>query len=81
MSSQYLQLLLEQFQFPNALGYMTDVGIEQHVDPLAVGLGCFLEAKERADFSQGHVERTAVADECEALNVLFTIAPVVVFRA
>src|SRR6478609_5449257 len=60
---------------------MPDVLVKQFVDARAVVLGGVFESQKRTDFVQGHVERAAMTDECQSLDVFRTVRAVVAWRA
>lgn len=77
LQAQRLEFHLEPAQLFNPCGHMPDVLVQQGVDFAAVFLGRILEMEQGPDLDQGHVQRSAMANEGESLNVTFVIHAVV----
>ena len=81
LRAQLAKLPLQNAQFLNPTRYVADVLVEHGVHVAAVGTRHIFEPQQHADFIQGHVERTAAADEDKALHMLVAIDPVVAVGA
>lgn len=76
-----LELPRQLAQFADAGGDMADVLVKQRVHLPALHLRIVLEAQQHPDLIQSHVERPAVADERQALDVRRSVDAVVAFAA
>ena len=77
LQAQRPQFFFQCLQLPDALGHMADMRVQQRVDALAVGVGRVLEPQQRGDFVQRHVQRTAMADKRQALQVAVVVKAVI----
>ena len=79
--AQRLELFFQLAQFADAGGNMGDVGVEQRVDVGAGRPGCVLDAQQRPDFVQRHVQRAAVAHKGQPFGVVGAVEAVVAVAA
>ena len=77
LGAQLVQLRLQRLQLRNAFGHMADVLVQQGIDAPAILFGGIAQAQQLPHLIQGHVQRTAVADELQAFDVALAIEPVV----
>lgn len=75
--TQPFELPLQFPQFADAARHMLDVLFEQVINCAAVFRWSVPELKQQAYFLERHVERTAMADEPQALGVLVAVKPIV----
>jgi len=81
LPAQALELLLQLLQFVDARGNVPDVGGQQRVHVAAVRAGGVLEAQKYTDLVQRHVQRAAMADERQPLDVLGAVDAVIAVAA
>lgn len=81
LGTQLAQLFLQGTQFVDAHLDMVDMFVDQAIGRRAVGLRCIAQGQQFADFLLGHIQRAAVADKRQALDMHLGVLPVVTFRA
>ncbi|KAF1854322.1 hypothetical protein Lal_00015088, partial [Lupinus albus] len=74
-------LLLQRTQLGDAHLHMVDMLVDQPVGGSAVRLGAVAQAQQFADLLLGHVQRTAMADEGQALDMRLGVLAVVALAA
>ena len=75
--AQALELLFQQAQPTDARSHMADVRVQQGVDIAAVAGGGILEAQQRADLVQRHVQAPAMPYERQACGLGLVVDAVV----
>lgn len=75
--TQTLELLFKLSQFPNALGNVGNVFVEQVVDLFATCRRCIFDTKQHPYFIQRHIQTATVPDEGQSLRVCIAIDAVV----
>ena len=79
VSTQFAQLLLQGTQLIDAHLDMVDMFVNQAIGRRAVGLRRIAQGQQLADFLLGHVQRTAMPDKRQALDMHLGVLPVVAF--
>lgn len=79
--AQVDQLRLQRHQAIDARLHVLDMLVDQGVDAAALAVGSVAQVEQAADFVEGHVQRAAVADEGQALDVGLGVEPVVAIAA
>jgi hypothetical protein len=79
-TAQLFQLSLQCLQLFDAVGNVADVLVQQRIDAGAIFFRPVAEIEQRADFIQRHVERTAMTNELQALDVGVAVQPVITGR-
>src|SRR5450830_201247 len=80
LRAQTLQLRLQFLQLTDALSDVADMLVQQGIDLATVVFRRIAELQQAAHFVERHIERTAVANELQALNVAVAIQAVVALR-
>ena len=81
MMAKGTQLLLQVRQFLNARFHMGDVLVKNCVDGAAAVGGLVGQAEQGVNFFVAHVQRTAVADKAQTLQMLRAVHPEITRRA
>lgn len=79
--AQRLQLVAQRLQLLDARADMAQVGVEQRIDLAALRALRVPDRQQRADLLQIHVQRPAVADQAQALDLGGAVAAVIGRRA
>ena len=77
LHAQFLQLSLQRLEFFYATRDVPDVPVEQVVDPGTVLIGAVAKIEQRAHFLQRHVQRPAMSDKLQALDMDCLVEPIV----
>lgn len=77
LAAELLEAVLQCLQLPDAVSDVRDVRFKQSIDVVAVRLWCVFEAQQHADLFQRHVQRPALPDECQTLEMLGRVDAVV----
>ena len=73
------QFFFKRFQFFDPLDDMADMLVQQGIHLAAIFCRRILEVQQRPDFAQRHVQRAAVPDERQTLDMAAVIAAVIGF--
>ena len=76
-AAQPLQFLFEPAKLCHPARYVPDMLIEQLINVAAVLLGRIAKLEQRADLLERHVERAAMTDERQALDMVLIVRAVI----
>ncbi len=81
MLAQFQQLLLQGQQPVDPCLDVLNMFIDQRVDAFTLSLRAVAQTQQAADFIQGHVEGSTVADKGQALDMRLGVEPVITLAA